>query len=229
LYHGTSPSRIWKIIKEGIRPRTLTGKSNWNQVAEFKSRNDMVYLTSCYPLYFAACCSRGSRLAVVEVDVDKLDKSKLYPDEDVVAQIMSQETNVSLKEVHPKIKAKLLYMHEEWETSLQAMGTCCFCGVIPPEALSRYAMIETKNRKQLLLSMMDPAISILNYKFKGEYYKGFVAWVFGDRNTLPQTEETQMFIDAGIPGLETRFAFWKQEQDNREGIQVIELTKGKKK
>jgi len=229
LYHGTSAKRVWQITKKGIRPRSLTGKSNWNEVPEFKSRNDMVYLTSCYPLYFAVCCTEGNRIGIVEIDTDKLDVNKLFPDEDVIAQILSEQTGVSLKETHSKVKAKLLYMHDQWETSLQAMGTCCYHGLILPEALTRYALIDLKGRGQLMLSMLDPAIAIRNYQIKGEYYKAFVAWVFGDREILPQYEETKMFIDAGIPGLERQFKFWEEQQSNRNGIVVVELSKGKKK
>lgn len=59
LYHGTSSKYLPSILREGIKPRKLTRQSNWKTTIE--SRNDMVYLTNAYALYFAICSLRQKK------------------------------------------------------------------------------------------------------------------------------------------------------------------------
>ena len=68
LYHGTTTKHLDKILKQGITPRH-DRPSNWDK---HPSREDMVYLTNAYAIYFAqVCCDweAGESPVVLEVFV----------------------------------------------------------------------------------------------------------------------------------------------------------------
>ena len=50
----------------------------------------MVYLTDAYAAYFALSSTniRRERPAIIELDLDLLDQSRLYPDEDFIEQAL---------------------------------------------------------------------------------------------------------------------------------------------
>lgn len=234
LYHGTNPKWIAKIIKNGIKPRSLTGKSNWERVPEFKSRDDMVYLTYSYPFYFSVQASDGLRLAVIEIDITKLDEVNFYPDEDVIAQATARMNKLSLKDTHNIIKQQIEQVKDKWRGSLEAMGTLSHSGIVPPEAISRYVVVNLRKVKgrSFFFTVLDPQISIMNFVLRGTFYHNFVAWVFGDRKTHPQYDELKEMADAIGKG---KFTFAEQLkkmeecQTDRTGIEVVRLNGRKKK
>src|SRR5580658_8271953 len=84
MYHGTT-ERIGRLaLKEGLRPRKLTGKSNWKNFVE--SHPSLVYLTKAYAPYYALQVMRGKKMAIVEIESDSLDELKMRPDEDFIEQ-----------------------------------------------------------------------------------------------------------------------------------------------
>lgn len=243
IYHGTAGKLIDTILKDGILPRSMTGNSNWEK---FKSRDDMIYLTTAYPLYFAANAIKSVKtdpMVIFEVDMDRLSFKNLYPDEDFVAQVMAQHRGVGLEVIHEEIKGKLdLYKHT-WPVSLAKMGTCSHQGRIPPEAITRYAKIEIGDRWALFESMLDPMIMPINYMARGKFYKDFVKWIMGGRKKLPQIEdflnirknyramkksipeESSQDVKVNIEFAEKGIAFWKKEGADRTGITVVDLRK----
>lgn len=228
LYHGTNPKWIKKIVKEGLKPRSLTGKSNWESVPEFKSRDDMVYLTYSYPFYFSVQASEEYRLAVVEIDFTKLDEENFYPDEDVIAQATARKNNWPLKDVHLVIKSQLEQVKDKWRGSLEAMGTLSHSGIIPPEAISRYVIVNLKKVKErrFFFTALDPQISIINFVLRGTFHKNFVAWVFGDRKTHPQYDELKEMKDLQKKGpftFEESLKNMRKYQKDRTGIEVVKL------
>jgi len=234
LYHGTNPKLIASITKHGLKPRSLTGKSNWEKVPEFKSRDDMVYLTYSYPFYFSVQASDGLILAAIEVDITKLDEANFYPDEDVIAQATARMSKASLRDVHLVIKSQIEQVKDKWRGSLQAMGTLSHCGTILPEAISRYVIVNLKKVKarEFFFTALDPQISIMNFILRGAFYHNFVAWVFGDRKTHPQYDELKEMSKAVK---KEKFAFEEQLkkmeecQPDRTGIKVVRLNGRKRK
>jgi hypothetical protein len=239
IYHGTNAEYLGEILRNGIKPRKLTGKDNWkHQPKEYQSVNNAVYLTTAYPLYFATATSDNLQLLVLEIDFDKLDKEKVFPDEDFLAQVLSRQKNFTLKISHKTIKkAGLSCFQNYWEMSLKKMGTCCYMGTIEPKLITRYAVINSKIRKQLLFSMLDPSICLENYLIRGQFYENFVKWIFGDIKELPQLSEAQE-NEKIISVEDTKEAkgqlkkmftqqieFWTRESKNRDGIEVVELQK----
>jgi hypothetical protein len=246
LYHGTSARYIDAILKNGILTRDVMGtKSNWDK---FQSRTDMIYLSTAYPLYFAvSAMAEGELDAVIfEVDSRKLDSGKFFPDEDFVAQAISQRDKKPIEDIHEDIKKNLENYRHTWRRSVAGLGNCAYQGAIPVEAITRYAKFETQKRGELFFSMIDPTISIINFQILGAYYGNFVKWVMGDRKILPHyvqaSNQLKMFAMAaktteqigrgvtlnGFDPVEHSkkcMKFWKKESKDRTGIEVVDLRK----
>lgn len=178
LYHGTTSKHLMGILQSGLRPRGRR-KSNWDH---YPSRGDMVYLTTAYAPYFAVTqLDEGEQGVIVEVATDKLNPTSLYPDEDFIAQAMSHQTGLPLAIVHKRVRRTLhQYQHHTCD-SVHALGNAAHKGVIPPEAITRYATIDGKLQSSLFWIALDPCISVLNYRFMGPKYRSIIAWIMGDR------------------------------------------------
>lgn len=237
LCHGTTGDKLETILKEGIKPREMTGKSNWEH---FPSESSMVYLTTAYPFYFSmAALSEGENsndLAVIEVDRKKLDKDKFYPDEDFIAQVISSASQKPLEEVHKNVVRNIHEYRHLWRRSLAAMGTMAYKGHIPPEAIKRCARVDTKKRGALKFAV-DPCISMINYQLMGAGYERFTRWLLGYDEELPilvdarkNVEQYTQMKNEGKPDAEKFLAMfernlktWTEEAKNRDGIEIIDL------
>lgn len=178
LYHGTSSANVSPILQEGLRPR-MARPGNWD---EYPSRQDMVYLTETYAPYFALCASGDDDdLIILEIDVDRLDKSLLFPDEDFIAQALSHQTGEPLDSLHQKVRSNLGdYQHHAMD-SVKGLGNLCHKGVVPPGAITRYCRIDMKRQGDVSWIACDPCISLMNYRFCADKYRSITAWLFGDR------------------------------------------------
>lgn len=91
IYHGTHGKFKNDILQNGIQPRG-ENIGNWG---EYPSRIDCVYLTTCYPFYFAINTDvdddDDDELLVLEIDTDRLDQSLILPDEDLIGQIKNND------------------------------------------------------------------------------------------------------------------------------------------
>ena len=250
LYHGTAAKRLASILAEGIRPREELDadgklvkhrKGNWD---EYPSIPDMVYLTTCYPLYFAHTSTKdpGENLVIFEVRLEDLDEEELHPDEDVVSQSLwheerKEDPELTLQDAHNIVlETGIDSWQHLWKRSMEMMGNVGYRGTIRPELIQRYCIIhmpKMKDRWSLIMSMLDPSISPLNFTIKGWFYKQFVQWIFDDVQELPHLTEAKQAIkdiegQGGWERLTTMHAhytksveFWSKESDNREGIEVI--------
>lgn len=213
LYHGTSESRARKIMAEGLKPRGKSGKTNWKHSIE--SNPKAVYLTDAYPLYFAVQASNANeRWAVIEIDTDLLDESKLHPDEDVLEQ--AGRNYDTLPKNWGMIQRTRWYRKQaihnpNWKVSLKAMGTCAYYGVIPPEAITKIVLMD-KNKYDggFVLTCIDASICLANYKFCGEKYRAITKWLMGAQvspeemmYTMPESIPVVAAILADRSGLET--------------------------
>lgn len=180
LYHGTSAMVAAKAIKEGLRPRSAGGKSNWKRTVE--SNPDAIYLTDAYPLYFALNCDCDTP-TVLQIDVSKLNTNFLVPDEDVLEQAGRGHDDVKggMKQRTRWYRKRLKnYMATDaWLKSLQAMGTCGSLAPIPPEAISRVAFVDYDKAPTLCMQGMDASISLANYRFCGPQYRNLTNRIFG--------------------------------------------------
>jgi hypothetical protein len=223
LYHGTTSRLLQKILAKGICPRGKR-KSVWEK---YPSRTDMVYLTTAYPLYFAInALSDNEQSLIIEIDSDLLNQSLLYPDEDFIAQVHIQQNPAEeLSVVHKNIRRGLRQWQHLWTKSIEGLGNCCYKGIIPASAITRYCLFNAASRPAIAMMGMDPCISILNYMLCKEKYTGLVAWLFGDENNLSDlgTESFPTDNPTIAKIMRDREEYWKKEAANREGLQICKL------
>ena len=214
LYHGTSSRLLQDILAKGIRPRGRRA-GNWT---DYPSRSDMVYLTTAYPLYFAIHAARkDEKSLILEIDTNLLDETKLYPDEDFLALVtIHHHPEMILSTAHNYIRRRLGQWQHLWATSIEGMGNCCYKGIIPPGAITRYCLFDS-TRTTIAMMGMDPSISILNYTFCKHKYFGLVAWLFGDQPILPDEWPEGLKVP---PELQQHREHWKKEAANRIGVEV---------
>ena len=226
LYHGTSERFLEKILRMGICPRGRAPSENWP--AKFASRKDMVYLTSAYAGYFAYNAVQSEeRMLILEVDQDKLDVERMFPDEDYLGQCYAKQFDVPLETAHAQIRSRLGTFRHHWRASLSGMGTVAYRDAVPIEAVKRYALLEITGRPRLWTSFMDPSISIINFQHCGPKYIGMLEWVFGDRPLLPQIDDLKQWAEGAkdaetIRQLEVWKSGWEAESADRTGIEIVE-------
>lgn len=226
IYHGTSSKYLGKILKEGLKPR-LDRSGNWEK---FPSIKDFVYLTVAYPFYFAnaAIEEDTESMLVLEIDLDKLDKNEIYPDEDVIAQSIqhNNKDNISIDAIQEYVKQYIGNFKEHWEESIRLIGNCAYNGIIPLDAISRYALVKT-SRLIILDPVISPSISIMNYRFKGKFYRDFISWIFGEREYHPLLDETKEYVGVDKDNedfekeIKRKIEFIEKESKNRQGISVV--------
>ena len=231
LYHGTSDIYTSKILKEGLIPRSTRSNGNWE---EYVSREDLVYLTTAYPWFFAmhtsaAVNDRDTKAVVFEIDLALLHECNLLPDEDFLVQVVAANQGVPLVEIHDEARDNIegfaaVDGTPRWQLSLAMLGTCSHKGAIPPSAITRYSVLDFEER---------PLLSAMAYN-EGphlggphERYRQLTKWMFGDKRTLPR------FVPDGfLAGMEHddfyRYAKnpnWKAEEQSRFGVEVFNASR----
>jgi len=179
LYHGTRAERLDDILDLGLRPRNETGISHWKHTSE--SRPDAVYLTTAYPLHFAANAQMEGDLIVVEVDTSKLDHSQLIADEDALAQCLKDPAVAHLTLVEKAAYYREISHEFSAADSLARLGNCAHLGTVPRRALTRVVRVTIEHGARLIAWGFDPVICPPNFRFFGEQYADSVQWLFGDR------------------------------------------------
>ncbi len=175
IYHGTTSKYIPKILSKGILPRKKTHNSNWN--GSVVSKENFVYLTTAYPIYFALnTCMNGDDLAIIEVDVDTAD---LYPDEDYIAKCLKYNDprfrEIDLRAINPMIN--LEDYKEYWEASLKYNGLVCIKRVKKKEII-RHVIIPHKEINIIINAGADSIPIPMNYLVCGLYYKECIRILF---------------------------------------------------
>lgn len=174
LYHGTNTDNLDKILEDGLCPRG-NNKGNWEHT--IRSRNDMVYLTNSYAVYFAMCSiPKDSKASPVVLEVE-VDTKSLYPDEDFMEQAtrnnaMWQDYFMSIE--HEDMTARTEYFRDnisefqdDYTNSLKYLGNACYLGEIKPESIKRYSVLDDSK----VWEHSDPTITLMNYKILGSKYR----------------------------------------------------------
>jgi len=149
LYHGTKESSLAGILVDGIRPRSPDSEGNHaGTVPELKSREGMVYLSSSGSVQYAEMAAGSGRYLILEIDSNRLKESDMLPDEDTIVHEALYLERVApgpdylnrYKEMLPRVDQ---FEHQErWKELLEGGGTVAHHGIIPPGAITRYALIE---------------------------------------------------------------------------------------
>ena len=180
LYHGTYEANLDSILKHGLRPR---GKKSGNWKHTVESNSKAVYLTNAYVFHFAQSAKkhRDGKLVVLEIDCNMLNPFLFAPDEYFLEQATRKDQQFvqgdMVKRTRWFRKHALTNFQLAWKQSLEGMGTCCYHGNIPPEAITRYATVSA-DASIILLS--DPCITPLNYAIMGGFYRDMVHKIFDD-------------------------------------------------
>lgn len=198
LYHGTSEANLDAILRDGIVPRGLRNKNgNWEHTVE--SNPEVVYLTNCYAAYFALNASATdagdhfemTRGLILEIDTDLVDDWFLVPDEDVMEQAgrdrddLPGEWTMEERTVFYRKQLKEHFGRGTWQASIDGMGTCGHWGTVPPEAITRYVVIDWKALPVVVRELaLDPCITLMNYHVLSKKYRDVTAWLFKDRTSL---------------------------------------------
>jgi len=212
LYHGTTNKLRRDILREGIKPRALTGgKGQWENAP---SREGHVYLTTTYAPYFAVQAMtdiQKDKMLLIEVDSDRLEKRNLYPDEDFVEQFarMRDEYDKNKTMLERTAAVDVEAERGRWHQSIRGLGNCSHRGIIEPWQITRMAIVGLKHQFAVAHASIDPTISIHNHQYCGEKYRQLIAWVFGDREMLPDA------LDGGIVDLMDPLA--RRSEERKEG------------
>lgn len=146
----------------------------------------MVYLTVAYAPYFALLSTDPSkeRVAIIQIDLDKLDADRLYPDEDFIEQALRGKRlgKTKLNDMYARNKYIIQRIERyrlNWMTSLASLGTVCHKGAVPKEAITKVIVMDVKKNRGMLREALEPTITITNYRVCGEYYQALNNWFFG--------------------------------------------------
>ena len=185
-------------MTEGLRPRKLTGKSNWKHTVE--SNPSLIYLTTAYAPYYALQAIKkfkGEEIAIVEIETDLLDESKLRPDEDFIEQATrrDEENNAgimgrTMNERTAYIRNHIDEFSNSWKLSVKHLGNCGYKGVIK-DAITRVSVVDISKCKAMCFEAMEPVITLMNYKICGKQYRMLNRWFMGEKITVEEWFQTQ--------------------------------------
>jgi hypothetical protein len=221
LFHGTTGTVARIALKEGLKPRAATGRSNYTAA----SHPDAVYLTDAYAPYFAHN-TRDTEFkhgaGVVVVDTDKLSFINFAADEDTLEQVTRSdkgELSNLAREKKANIAKLSIWRRTEWfksrqfefvphganwQWSLRALGTCCYHGTITPDAIVKVIVWDdVDTAAELVLSSFDPSITIVNYNIAGARYR-FLMQEFARVDTGHKLSDFDKMALGGEPGVAYR-------------------------
>lgn len=206
LYHGTIETVGRAALVNGLRSRSNhKGKWNW----DFAGHRHVVYLTDAYPIVYANAAvqraNKPERMAIIEVDVDRLDPDKMVPDEDVLAMTLGRDEmpNVDIKARAIHYSRLLLDHADKWESSLRLLGTCGHYGNIPSTAICRVAVIDPAIAKEPVSMALDAIIGQQNYRLVGPGHRAITQWFFGDPPQNKMNDLQRFLVDSWLKRLES--------------------------
>lgn len=234
LYHGTTEEVARKALKEGIKPRIATGKSNWKHTVE--SNPSMVYLTAAYAPFFGMQAARAFvdeepekdfSFGLIEIDTELLDQRWLMPDEDFIEQATRSQTHSIIKGKNMKqrtewVRNNIHAFHQHWETSVNGLGNCGYKGIIPPSAITRVSVVQYSPNREVIWAI-DPCITTVNYRLVGEKYRELTRWFFKEALSIEKWAElTHLNIFADIDDFAKQAKeHWEKILSNQSGIEII--------
>ena len=179
LYHGTSERHLQKILKEGIKPRG-ENPSNW----EIESLKNAVYLTTVYSGYYAATTSGvfDERWCVIEINLKHLEKRKLIPDEDYIADRQCYKDKLKDRnKVTQSIRENILNFQSKWKESIGNLGTCAYLDTVPISAINRISLFDPNSNRDIAIMWLDPVISINAFPYYASKYHALTKWLLGEK------------------------------------------------
>jgi hypothetical protein len=223
LYHGTDGRNIKRMLRDGIHPRKITRKNNWGH--SVSSNPHAVYLTTAYAGYFAMLAAKTSLLGILEIDSSRLDKELFRPDEDFIEQA-ARKTDEGMKERTKHFRDNIEDYSHLWKKSLEYLGTCSYAGNIPPSAITRASTFDYKKNRYIARELLDPTITIANFRFCADKYQALTSWLIGDDIEPDRLLLVPRSMFGEIPKdvrttLEEDAAVARQQLGNRAGLKIV--------
>lgn len=195
LYHGTSSKYLDIILKKGIKPRA-NKKSNWSE----QSQKEYVYLTDMYPLFFSlqATKTKKDKLVILEIEGHDLDDNLFYPDDDYIWWMQK------LKKQPIELEAAgnlIQYNQNIWEESLNMLGCIAYRGIVPVNAIKRYAIIDVNSMnssgRMFIYSLCDVSVAPLATAYRKPKAQYSLKWIFGDVESAISEDELSVLENLG--------------------------------
>jgi hypothetical protein len=186
-------------LAKGLKPRRMTGKSNWKHVVE--SNPSLIYLTTAYAAYYALQAIKkfkGEKIAIVEIETDLLDESNFRPDEDFIAQATArdEENNAgimgrTMNERTTYIRNHIDEFSSSWKLSVEHLGNCGYKGIITGKAITKVSVVDISKCLPLCSEVLEAVITLANYKICGKQYRMLNRWFMGEPVTVEEWFKTQ--------------------------------------
>ena len=198
IYHGTTAAVAKRALAEGLKPRNATGKSNWKHSVE--SNPSLIYLTTTYAPYYAlqgAQKRKGEKIAIIEIETDLLDETKMRPDEDFIEQVTRRDKKNSAGIVGDTMNERTAYIRnhidefdKSWKLSVEHLGICAYKGVIK-DAITRVAVVDVSKCRSMCFEAQEPTITLINFKICGKQYQLLNRWFMGEPVTVEEWFKNQ--------------------------------------
>jgi hypothetical protein len=195
IFHGTDARHLDDVLTHGLRPwNEFKSASNWGAIP---ARPGFVYLSEVYGLYYAqGAGDETSGMALIEIDDGVLDPSRIFPDEDFIAQLfweakaLGEEIPVDLAQIDSVAELTQAIdpvLFQDMTVSCRVhFGNAAYMGTIPPSAIRRHAVVPFNRENQVLHFLSsDPSLSMINTLVVGERYRSLCDFVIsGKRHPL---------------------------------------------
>lgn len=194
LYHGTSLSAWEGILRAGQMVPRGEAAGNWSHTVQ--SHEAVIYLTTAYAAYFAACATQEGGVGVVlEIDTEMLEPDALCCDEDAYAllDLKRQHADKDVPALVEMAKQSLPSGITYAAASLCLMGNCGYQQAIPLSAVRRVVQIDWAANLELAHTALEPVISPQNYRFFGTAYRRLTQWLFD--TVVADPEEADFFSE----------------------------------
>lgn len=186
------------------------------------SRAGLVYLTEAHPIHYAVSPQRNYRgdHALLEVSLAEIPESRLHPDEDYLAQ------EAWPRDAHhgdPDWSLDVSAQKYLWRASLERLGNVAVAGVIPPTAITRYAILSRHRLFWAYYSGPDNARLIHRYREKRQRQLDVLSLIFDQVPRLKGFTRAEFDRVMGELTAEERDRLWSATQ----AVQVVTMDGGK--
>lgn len=179
LYHSTTTKRFESIWAHGLVP----GNGDGTMGLSWPTRPGYVYLTSANAVHYAVTAWYASggnfheHMLCVEVDGSQLELSLVYPDDEYIASQLGlapddYKQHATRTDCDPKAH------QDKWAASLSEMRSVGYAGVVPPSAISRFAIISSHAIVLTPLGNANPRASTLANLIAGDVSAALARYIF---------------------------------------------------
>lgn len=175
IFHGTSTQYLDAILANGLTPRPRHAQGNFPTIP---SQPGYVYLTTTWAIWYAISAREGEYdPCVIEIDLSKLNACQLYPDEDYLRQ-QSVDYRKRRGNKPADWTGKLKTSQRYWQRSLEKLGNVAYKATVPPDAITRSAIISDDRCPRFLMSSYTCAVNIGMYPIVGEMLRNMIHSIF---------------------------------------------------